>query len=396
VDVGLSAARIRAVKALRGPLPVRTLETFRSAGRLVYRELDDADRLRRELLGARMAARRFPPAAAGRLLSVWNAFVLQTMGEHLLDAVRYSPGGVVRSAEADQILAFFGQVDRWLSQARQAAIDPAYRVEEHVDVPAEPPAWLGGDSRPHPLTAAMVAAARVIHARGRATLADYAHSLGAQSADLHRLGEVLDRAADAIGYAARPPRDVGGLPLPASDIPRLRYALRMLYLFGQLTAMPNLLDVPDRTRVASLVAQVPVKIDPWCLTDPYQRTTWQLLASARIAIEKMWATDTCPMATVRVQAQIHAALRNGAVIFAADRAGERLGSFYRCPWPAIYEVRKPVTIGGTKLLPIQHFTYDVVGEAHVDREPFARRIVVSLFASADPVVSGGTAGRHQN
>jgi hypothetical protein len=51
----------------------------------------------------------------------------------------------------------------------------------------------------------MVAAAWLIHARGHTSLADYTHSPGAQSEDLHRLREVLDRAADAIGYAARPP-----------------------------------------------------------------------------------------------------------------------------------------------------------------------------------------------
>jgi hypothetical protein len=54
-----------------------------------------------------------------------------------------------------------------------------------------------------------------------------------------------------------------------------------------------------------------------------------------------------------------------------------------------------VTIGGTQLLPIQHFTYDVLGEAYADREPFARRIIASVFAPADPVVSAEIAGPHQ-
>jgi hypothetical protein len=379
--MGPSAARVRAVRALGGQLPAQTVEMYRSAGALVRRELEDAQRLRRELLGARTSARHFPPAAAGRLLCVWNAYVLQTVGEYLMDAVQHPPDATVR-AGTDQILAFVGPVDRWLSQARHAATDLAYRVEKHVHLPVDPPAWLDHEHDPHSLSAAMVSALRAIHAKGCAVLADYARSPVGRGDDLERVRSTLDRAAVAIDYAVQARHD----GVDVSSALHLRYALRLLFVFGQLAAMPALLDVDDRVSVVSLVAHVPARIDPWCLTDPNQRMAWRSLPSAGAAIDRMWAADSCAMATVRVQAQIDAALRSGAILFAIDRTGERLGSFHRCPWPAVYEVRRAVTIGGTHLLPMQHFTLDVLGDGYRDGAPYARRIIVSVFVPADPVV----------
>jgi hypothetical protein len=387
VGVRSSAPRIRAVKALLGHLSVQTLENYRAAGSRVYRELDDAERLRRELIGGRTGALHLPPAAAGRLLCIWNAYVLQTLGEHVLDAVHPFPGEVLHPVTSAQVLTFLGPVERWISQARQAATDVAHRVEEHVYLPAEPPAWIDVESGPHDLLAAMVTAGWAIHARGRATLADYAYPSGTQRYHLDRLERILDRAADAIDHAVRARVEDHGASVSTPANVHLRYAVRMLYMFGQFAAMPHLFQARESARVASLVARVPAAIDPWCLTDPNQRDLWQALPAAGAAIQRLWAADSYPMATVRIQAQIDAALRNSMIVFAVDRSGQRLGSFYRCPWSAIYEVREPVTIGGTRLLPMQHFTYDVVGEAHGERMFFARRIVVSVFAPADAIVS---------
>jgi hypothetical protein len=193
---------------------------------------------------------------------------------------------------------------------------------------------------------------------------------------------MLDRAAAAIEYAEIPGED--DWSWPASTALHLWYALRLLFLFGQAAAMPVLLDAKDPVTVASLVAHVPSSgIDTWSLTDPHQRTMWRSLPSARASIQRLWAADPSPVTTVRVQVQIDAALRTGAILFATDRTGERLGSFYRCPWPAVYEVRRPVTIGGTHLLPMQHFTFDVLGEAYGEQASYARRIVVSVFVPTD-------------
>ena len=66
-----------------------------------------------------------------------------------------------------------------------------------------------------------------------------------------------------------------------------------------------------------------------------------------------------------------------AIVFAADRIGERLGRFHRCPWSAVYEVRGPVTLGGTYLLAMRHFTFDLLGEAYGG--PYAHRVLVSVI-----------------
>jgi hypothetical protein len=317
----------------------------------------------------------------GRLLSVWNAYVLQVVGEHLLDAVEQRSFGTVRAGPTARILAFLGPADRWMSQARHAASDVSYQVEERVHLPAEPPAWHDRTHGPYPLSTAMATALEAIHARGGSILADYVRSPVRQENDLVRLRWILDRAAAAIEYAELPGED--DWSWPASTALHLWYALRLLFLFGQAAAMPALLDAKDPVTVASLVAHVPSGIDPWSLTDPHQRTMWRSLPSARAAIQRLWSADPSPMATIRVQAQIDAALRTGAILFATDRTGVRLGSFYRCPWPAVYEVRRSVTIGGTRLLPMEHFTFDVLGEAYGEQAPYARRIVVSVFVPAD-------------
>jgi hypothetical protein len=382
VDVESSAALIRTVRPLQGELPLRTFEAYRSAGSLVRRELDDAERVRLELLRSRTAPRRFPSAAVGRLVAVWNAYVLQTVGEHLLDAVEHRSFGTVRAGATERILAFLGPVDGWMSQACHAATDVSYRVGEHVRLPAEPPEWRDQTHGPYPLSTAMATALEVVHARGGSVLADYIRSPVMRAEDVTRLRWIRDRAAAAIAYADIPGDD--DWSWPASTALHLWYALRLLFLFGQAAAMPALLDAKDSETVASLVANVPSEIDVWSLTEPHQRGMLRSLRPARAAIQRLWAADPDPMATVRMQAQIDAALRTGAILFATDRTGVRLGSFHRCPWPAVYEVRRPVTIGGTHLLPMQHFTFDVLGEAYGEwQAPYARRIVVSVFVPAD-------------
>lgn len=326
---------------------------------------------------------------AGRLLSVWNAYVLQTVGEELLDAVLVRSFGAVRAGVTERILAFLAPAGRWMSQAHQVATETSYRVGEQVDLPAEPPAWPNRAHGPYPLPTALATALRAVHKRGTAMLADHERSPVTQEEDRLRLQWILDSSEAAIEYVAEPNHEDRAWSV--STAAYLRYALRMLFLFGQVAAMPGLLDARDPTTVVSLAAGVPSTIDIWSLTDPDQRPTWRSLRSARAAVEKMWAADPQPAASVRTQAQIDAAVWSGAVVLAADRTGERLGCFHRCPWPAVYEVRRPVTVGGTRLFPMEHFTFDVLGEAYGRGRPYARRIVVSDFVPADAVTGMGVA-----
>jgi hypothetical protein len=382
---GRALRGIRAVRALNGELSLRTFETYESAGPLVSRELDEAERLRHS--AARNGSAGFRPGAAGRLLSVWNAYVLQTVGEHLLDAVRRRSLGTVRAGVAGRILTFLGPADRWMSQARRTAADPSHRVDDQVLVPAEPPVWPNQKHGPYPLSEAMANALRAVHTRGDATLTTYVHSPVWRGEDLLRLHGMLDAAATAIEYAEGPPAE--DMFWGVSTALHLRYALRLLFLFGQVAADPVLLDTNAPARIASLTAHVRPDADAWSLTDPAQRDTLRALPSARAAIQHLWAADPATAETLRVQTQIDAALRSGAITFATDRAGERLGSFHRCPWPAVYEARRPVGIGGTSLMPMQQFTFDVLGETQGGAAPYTRRLVVSDFVPAEPLLDAG-------
>lgn len=386
-----SAVRIQAAEALNGPLPLPALEAQRSAGPRIRRELEEAEQLRRDLLGARTDPRRFPPDVAARLLCAWNAYVLQTVGEHLLDAVRYRTFGSVRAEVAGRILEFLGPAGRWLYQARCAAADRSYRLVDNVDLPAEPPSWPDRKYRTYPLSAAMATAAQEIHATGDAVLGDLIRSTALRDEDAVELRELLDTAGGAVEYAMGPENALG---VAVSAAIHLWHALRSLFLFGQAAAMPALLDIQDRLKAVSLVSGVPSSADPWCLTDPRQRAGLRSLPSARTAVERLWADDPAAAVTARVQAEIDAALRSGATVFAADENGEPLGSFHRCPWPAIYEVRRPVTIGGVRLMPMRQFTFDVLGEARGrGGPPYTRAVVASVFVPAGDVALPGADDR---
>lgn len=366
------AAKVQGVVALHGELPVRTLEARGDAGRVVHQRLADVERLRRERYADGTPVRGLPSAVAGESLSVWNAYVLQTLGEHLLDAVR--PATTVPPVLAAQILAFLGQVERWLAQARESTSDPDYRVQDHVLLPAEPPVWIGDAPHPKHALAALVVAARAIHTRGRAMLTEFEDAPDARTQDSARLQQMLDRATGTLDYVENVSADGAGAALGTPVDVHLRYAIRMLYTFGQAAAMPDLLDAPARPLVASLIARAPTRIDPWCLTDPDQVTDRQADPRARTEIERMWAADPHPTATLRIQAQIDTALRQGIIVPATDATGDRLTGHHHCPWATIYEVRQPVTIGDTRLRPLQHFTYDVQ-----PTPDFTRQILESVF-----------------
>ena len=59
------------------------------------------------------------------------------------------------------------------------------------------------------------------------------------------------------------------------------------------------------------------------------------------------------------------------------RRGHR--QYDRCPWPAIYEVRLPVSIAGQELWPAQEFTFDVSAEPISKGGGFTRQLLTGPF-----------------
>jgi hypothetical protein len=127
---------------MRGEVSAATLESYRRAGTTVHDMLHEAEAQRLNLKIQGLNPWTAPVATQAYLLCLWNAFTLQTLGDQFLDAdYRANPGtvGYLPPKTAEQVFAFYDQVEGWVSRASQAQSNPLYRLD--VDVPAELPAW---------------------------------------------------------------------------------------------------------------------------------------------------------------------------------------------------------------------------------------------------------------
>jgi hypothetical protein len=76
--------RLHAIVA--GERGASALEALRTAGLATYDEMLRADRLRDEQVAGEISPWAAAPGVGSQLLAAWNAVVLQTLGEALLDA----------------------------------------------------------------------------------------------------------------------------------------------------------------------------------------------------------------------------------------------------------------------------------------------------------------------
>lgn len=230
-------------------------------------------------------------------------------------------------------------------------------------------------------------------ARTHAALADAKHACGsgdaAREADLARLHQLSTASDTAFEHASALNQPGIPLSLHESIEQSLHRALELQYHIGQLAAMPKLLagyrghvqpSLPDPARLPG-----GPQFDPWCLTSPVTRADWQRDPAARRAIDTLWSYDPEPSSTIAVQAQIDEALRAGSIVHATDRDGRPVGNYYCCPWGAIYEVPRPVRIGGRNLRVMEQFAYDVSAEEIAEGGEFARRIEVGPFMPTSTV-----------
>jgi hypothetical protein len=383
--------RVRA--ALRGERRAEALEAMRAAGGAVYGELAEAERARADLLVTGGDPWAPPPAVAGHLVATWNAFVLQTLAETLLDAdYADDPGtaGYLPPVTFEQAWTWLATAAEWLSIARQARASPEYDSGAQVRLPADPPD-LGGP-RPAPPVHLVAMLAAVAPLRDHIELALYDLERGSDQDDrprrLGRLRQLAAEASTAAEYAGSLCHGAGWTAGSAGrDDDRLReftgthlaQAVRLLFHLGQLAAMPALIPRyrPERALTRTEVYALPgrERFDRWCLTDPATREMWQQDQRARIAVNAMWSVDPDPAYTLGIQAEIDQALADGDVVRA--RRGGTATYYFRCPWPPVYRVRRAVRIAGRRLSAPQQFTFHI--EAEHGR--FVREIVVGPFDS---------------
>jgi hypothetical protein len=386
VDGGEAAPMTRLVSIMGGEVSAEVLEAYRRTGGVAYREFERAASRTGQAARDPNAAAA-PRARAGQLLCAWNAFVLQILGESLFDTGYPSDlgrTGLVSAPVAGQVLAFLSQVEPWVARARRAAMEPGYRVQEELDLPAELPLWARAERCTAAWLRAMASAARKIRVHAEAAVANAEAAAGSGGAlDGGHTGRLAMWLVKASTAAERAERLLAAEPDRAVHEvieEQVHRALAAYYRVGQLAAMPAL---PDGRLDRVLGAGGPLDLDAidiWYLTDSRARDRWRTDPRARRSVAALWEADPEPGATVRIQAEIEVALRAGAISEATGLSGQRLGHYFRCPWPAVYEVRRRVVLGDVPLRPVQQFTYDVSAS---EGGSFTRRIRVGTFIPAD-------------
>ncbi|GAA3605918.1 hypothetical protein GCM10022419_108410 [Nonomuraea rosea] len=421
-DQGKPTLVTRMAAAFRGEARADELEAYRRAGGLVYTQLERAEELRGRLAQEGVDLWYSPRSGAGQLLCTWSAFVLQSIGEHLLDAdyaADPSTVGYVPEVTYRQVAACFAQVEGWVSRARQAESNPGYQVERELELPAGLPAWAEATPCPLPHLRGMLAAARAVREHAEVALGVFEQTVAhpdRHQPDLRRLRQLMAEAATAADYGEGLLDADPGPRMHEEVEERLQRALESYYHLGQLIAMPQLIagyrgrttrpapppasqpaprSVPPS---ASRTAPPPVPpapppppdrrrpFDPWCLTGRPQRAVLQANLRAQQAIKELWRSDPDPAATLRIQMEIDAAFRASAITYATDAQGRQLGSYNRCPWGAIYVARRAVVIGGRVMEALQQFTYEVSAEDLPRTGRFTREIVVSNFSHTSKIV----------
>ncbi|MBB4913445.1 hypothetical protein [Streptosporangium saharense] len=237
--------------------------------------LDEAEVLRRSMAAEGIDPWSAPEAVAAQQLYAWNAFVLQTLGDKMIEADYHADTrtvGYLPQVTAEQVWAFFGQVEGWLSLARQAAANPGFRIADPRALPADLPGWVEVQPCPSAHLEAMIAASAAIreHAELALGLLEQAGVPQTRLADRDRLRQLAAQAATAADYAVNMYSPGVDARLHELIEERLRGVLGTYHHLGQLVAMPTLLrtygspqEPPRRHRKLPRPGQP--GFDPWCL-----------------------------------------------------------------------------------------------------------------------------------
>lgn len=377
--------------ARRGERNTATLEAMRSAGTAVYEELTIVEAHQDELRAGNRSAWDSAPDTASHALTTWNAYVLQSLGETLLDHADAEQSGFVPPDTFDLAWRWFAQVQPWLSRARQARSNPDYDIRAELTPPVEltPPPRLDGY-----LGALLDAEVRL---RERAEFAVFVLDKGKRPPyaddDLNRLRQLSAMAGAAADYA-RALRAAGGDEEETTDriaAANLGQALTTWYQIGQLAAFPALLRrfrLPrERPRFDPERLPGGDSFDPWCLTDEATLDSWRHDPAAVRTLDALWAADPDPALTLQLKAEIDRALEDRAItrVFLPGGA-DKITCYHRCPWSSLYEVRRTVTIAGRRLGVLQQFALDVSADGMYWGRPFVRRLVLGPFQANHPAM----------
>ncbi|MER7212586.1 hypothetical protein ABT340_36485 [Streptosporangium sp. NPDC000239] len=387
----------RVIAGFKGEVPATTLEALQKAGIGVYQVLDEVEVLRRGMAVEGVDPWSASEAVAAQQLYSWNAFVLQTLGDKMIEADYRADAktvGYLPQVTAEQVWAFFGQVEGWLSLARQAAANPGFKIADPRELPADLPGWVEVQPCPRAHLEAMIAAAAAIkeHAELALGLLEQAGVPDERLADRDRLRQVAARAATAADYAINMYSPNADTQLHELIEERLRGALETYHHLGQLVAMPTLLrtygqsgtptaptaPAPPQQQRRKLPRPGQPGFDPWCLTDPKTLNRWTKDARARESITELWRHDPNPAQTLRFQEDINDGIERGDVSVLSQH-------YYCCPWAPIYRANKPILVGDRRLQAGQEFTYEASAEEILETGRFVRKIINGPFTTTNQV-----------
>lgn len=265
--------RVRA--ALAGEVSAGIVESYQDAGGAVADLYVGAEQRRGELLDALADLWDLDFATQAQFLCCWNGFALQTLGDAFLTAdYRADPKTVdfLPRVTERQALAFYSEVEPWVSRAHQAQSNPQYRFD--LTVPALLPAWITVDPCPHAHLDAMLAACSSMHDHAELAVNDAEHGGGDRHpGDLAGLRQSLAAVSSAADHAASLDHHHAPRELHERIEQAIKGAIEGAYRLGQLAAMPQLISNPESVPGGRTILPGPEEpgFDPWCLTDPQSR-----------------------------------------------------------------------------------------------------------------------------
>lgn len=238
----------RLMARVRREVPAADLDAYRRASDSVFALWEQAEHRRQERREQGVDAWQVPAPERAELICAWNAFVLQVLGNCILDADYQgdpSTRGFAPPGTAEQIRQFYLQVEGWTVRAHQARANPAYRLD--VPLPASLPRWSEDTRRSRSHLVGLRHAMRAIrvHAESALALLPEEAEHPAKQAHLARI-----RQAHAVAQArARYAEELLG-PNPYTPAhpfaeAYVRDAIERYFLLGQVVADPQLAEKGD-------------------------------------------------------------------------------------------------------------------------------------------------------
>ncbi|HYR08108.1 MAG TPA: hypothetical protein VEQ60_10075 [Longimicrobium sp.] len=266
----------RFIANLQGEVRAEELEAFHRARAAVFELLERMEHRRLECGIDGLDPWSVPPATRTAFLCAWNAFVLQTVGDELLQAdFRAEPStpGYVPPTTAEEVLRFYEPVEGWVNRAWQAEANPDYQLD--VEVPAPLPPWLDV----YPVTPAhldgLLRAMHAVRDHAEAALALLPTAPQKDRRKQAQLNHIHQACASALAhfrYAEHLGGSDAGPEVRARVRERARSCIEELYRVGQLACDP---ERAQSAEPASPQIAAPERTPPRPVPDPPPRAAVQ-------------------------------------------------------------------------------------------------------------------------